>query len=209
MIKPLRYAAVVLAAALALSGCERPQEPSQATGRIVATAPSGPAAPRHSTPRRAGEQSRPEHTTTISAASATPTTGVADQAGATTETATAAMATTEAEASPGPTQADAPTPPPPRPVVTSVEPRFFAPPPPGVVLPVKLTLRGSNLGAVRVYLREGEEEALLKVDGLQADGQVEVLAGPFTDSSRGPYDIVVRDDQGAEVIVPQALQANP
>jgi hypothetical protein len=72
-----------------------------------------------------------------------------------------------------------------------------------------LTLRGSNLGAVRVYLREGEEEALLKVDGLQADGQVEVLAGPFTDSSRGPYDIVVRDDQGAEVIVPQALQANP
>jgi hypothetical protein len=95
-------------------------------------------------------------------------------------------------------------------MVVSVEPREFVPPPPGSTLPLTMTITGSNLGKVRVFLREGEEEAVLTIDGAQSDDQrLVVTAGPFSSESRGPYDIVLRDEQGAEVVVPQALQARP
>lgn len=207
-MKRLFMVFLVLVIGGGFAGCGRREEPERETTRVNRVGDSRATQSPRLPERRGGERAA-----TPTAAAETTATAQPGAAAATTtapETSSSEEKTAPAVSETSPTAAAAAEPQVPRPVVVAVEPREFVPPPPGSTLPLKMTITGSNLGKVRVFLREGEEEAALTVDEAQSDEQrILVTAGPFSSESRGPYDIVLRNEQGTEVVVPQALQARP
>ncbi|MCX7718703.1 MAG: hypothetical protein N2111_09940 [Candidatus Sumerlaeaceae bacterium] len=205
-MKRLFVVLLALVIGVGFAGCGRREEPERETTRVNRVSDTRANESRRLPERRGGERVA----TSTAAAETTATLGAAASTSTAPETSSDKETTAPAATETSPSAAAGAEPPVPRPVVAAVEPREFVPPPPGSTLPLKMTITGSNLGKVRVFLREGEEEAALTVDEAQSDEQrIVVTAGPFSSESRGPYDIVLRNEQGTEVVVPQALQARP